>query len=185
MSFETIEEYTIPKYKMILRKQVEGEKYQLLKRFNKVKTWDCEAYGTKEECEERANVILTQVKEEKERWEREFAERKVARTKLFKELELGTIVSENCGYSAHFVHFYEVVGKRGTTILELRELNQSLNAKDCMVGYASPVKGEYRSEEVITVRFGKYDGETFGIKDNYGSRCKVWDGEAKHYDHAD
>lgn len=110
-------------------------------------------------------------------------DKKQQRDEFFNSLKEGSILAVRYGYSITAVKFYRLLSKRGKATLEIKELEQIKNSKDCMVGYAIP--SENLIGDILKIRLGKWDTDSFSIKDLPMSRGKLWDKKSVYYNHAD
>lgn len=110
-------------------------------------------------------------------------DKKQLREEFFKSLKVGDVLVVKWGATITAAKFYRLLNKKGKTTLIIEELEQIKDAKDCMTGYATP--SDELTGEVIRVRLGKWDIDSFSIKDLPMSRGKVWDKKAVYYNHAD
>ena len=110
-------------------------------------------------------------------------DKKQLRDEFFGSLNVDDILCVKWGATINAVKFFALKRKVGGATLEIVELAQVKEAKDCMTGYATP--SEETTGEIIRVRLGKWDIDSFSIKDLPMSRGKVWDKKAVYYNHAD
>lgn len=110
-------------------------------------------------------------------------DKKQQRDDFFNSLKEGDILCVKWGATIIAVAFYRLLAKKGRTVLEIAELKKINEAKDCMTGYATP--SNELIGDVIRVRLGKWDTDSFSIKDLPMSRGKLWDKKAVYYNHAD
>lgn len=101
---------------------------------------------------------------------------------LFDKTQIGDIWAGSWGYDATFWDFYQVVGKKGST-LQFKELIKSRNYEDLNYGPASlgkvmPVKDKFASDEVINKRVTS----GYGVKMNSYKYIHPWDGKPKEED---
>lgn len=99
-------------------------------------------------------------------------------------LEVGHILSDIWGYSMTIVDFYEVVGKRGRTIVQLRELAQEVvSGEPGYQGTVVPKPGEYVGE-VIERRVTGSNGRP-GVKICDVKRPSLWNGKPVYFNRMD
>ena len=110
-------------------------------------------------------------------------DKKQLREEFFKSLKVNDVLVVKWGATINACKFFVLRRKVGVATLEIVELAQVKEAKDCMTGYATP--SEETIGEIIRVRLGKWDTDSFSIKDLPMSRGKVWDKKAVYYNHAD
>jgi len=101
---------------------------------------------------------------------------------LLDKTNVGDIWAGSWGYDATFWDFYQVVGKKGST-LQFKELVKSRNYEDLSYGPASlgkvmPVKNKFASDEVITKRITN----GYGAKMSSYKYIHPWDGKPKEED---
>lgn len=99
--------------------------------------------------------------------------------------EVGHILANTWGYSMTLVDFYEVVGKRGKTILQLRELGHTVVSGEAgYQGSVIPALGEYAGEMFERRVQGKPSDPRVKISDGQGS-AYLWDGKPCYFNRMD
>ncbi|MDF1769851.1 hypothetical protein [Maricaulis sp.] len=99
--------------------------------------------------------------------------------------QVGHILSNTWGYSMTLVDFYEVVGLRGRTIVQLRELKSTVVSGDAgYQGTLMPCPGEYAGEMFERRINGRTGHPGVKISDGQGS-ASLWDGKPKYYNRMD
>ncbi len=116
-------------------------------------------------------------------------------TKVTTDVPVGTIFENTWGYEQTNADFYEVVGKRGKSVI-LRQLKTKLTPSSDMTGHAVPLRGEYENRkhcggladsedyEIIKRPFvfendSLFAGRIF-VNARYGC-AEVWDGRPVAY----
>jgi len=128
--------------------------------------------------------FVEQEVQEKRVWDERLKQDKTDRAELFSSLQVNDVLQCNWGYSIDAVKFFKLIGKKGKSTLILQEIGSTLDAIDCMTGYATPDE-TVTKKSPITVKFGKYDGKTFAIKDLPCSHAWKYAGKPIWYNTAD
>lgn len=99
-------------------------------------------------------------------------------------LQIGHILSDSWGYSMTIVDFYEVVGKRGRSIVQIRELAQKVVSGDAgYQGVCVPCPGEYVGEVIERRVTGSKTCP--GVKISDSRRPSLWNGRPMHFNRMD
>lgn len=99
--------------------------------------------------------------------------------------EVGHILTSTWGYSMTLVDFYEVVGKRGKTIVQLREVKSVVVSGEAgYQGNVIPAPGEYAGDMIERRVLGRVGDPGVKISDGQG-RATLWDGKPKYFNRMD
>jgi hypothetical protein len=122
--------------------------------------------------QERLAEIFKNIKSKQEWQER----KKINKIKNFNECQIGDIFYYTFGYNMTFVEFYQVVGKKGTSTVLLKEIETIIESGDAgYSGYKRPLYNEFVSDEVI-----KAVSSNYGLSFNGKSLSKT-SKDSSHY----
>lgn len=127
---------------------------------------------------EHADNFLADIEKRREFKAQRAAEKKAREEEARNDVSIGDIFVASWGWEQTQVDAYQVVGKKGSASVVLREITTAVvpDSEQFMSQSVLPVPNAFISDETITKRVGAY-----GITLNSYSSAYKWDGERSYH----
>jgi len=111
------------------------------------------------------------------------------KTPALKDCKVGDVLVANWGYSMIIVQFFEIVGRRGSTIFQLRELKrQQISGDPGWNGRVTPRAGDYMDPSpagLLEARISRKSPDAVRTPGPVSVLARAWNGQPQYFDSAD